>query len=54
MSESKSGIRTRPACLAFANAMAGNEAPNAGYAAVYPVATIAKIIVAQLLLTWAG
>jgi putative transport protein len=49
-----SGIQTQPACLAFANDLAGNEAPNVGYATVYPVAIIAKIILAQLLLSWAG
>ena len=46
------GIQTQPACLAFATNMARNEAPNTGYASVYPVAIIAKIILAQLLLNW--
>jgi len=49
-----SGIQTQPACLAFASTTARNEAPNVGYASVYPVAMIAKIILAQLLLNWAG
>jgi putative transport protein len=48
------GIQTQPACLAFATTTARNEAPNLGYASVYPVAMIAKIILAQLLLSWAS
>ncbi|MCS6889416.1 MAG: transporter, partial [Chloroflexus sp.] len=44
------GLQTQPAVLAFANEQTGNEAPNIGYAMVYPTATIAKIILAQLLL----
>lgn len=44
------GIQTQPAALAFAIERTKNEIPSAGYAAVYPVATVAKIIVAQLLL----
>jgi putative transport protein len=45
-----SGIQTQPACLAYATREANSEAPNSTYAAVYPVVTIAKIIVAQLLI----
>ena len=48
------GIQTQPACLAFATTTANNEAPNIGYASAYPVAMIAKIILAQLLLSWAS
>ena len=44
-----SGIQTQPACLAYATREADSDAPNLTYAAVYPVATIAKIILAQLL-----
>ena len=44
-----SGIHTQPAALAFANAHTGSETPNHTYAAVYPVALIAKIILAQVL-----
>ncbi len=43
------GIHTQPAALAFANAHTGSESPNVSYAAVYPVALIAKIIFAQVL-----
>ena len=43
------GIHTQPAALAFANNHTGSETPNVSYAAVYPVALIAKIILAQVL-----
>jgi len=43
------GIQTQPACLAYAAREANSDAPNLSYAAVYPVAMIAKIILAQLL-----
>ena len=45
------GLQTQPAVLGFALEQADNEAPNIGYAAVYPIALISKIILAQLLLT---
>lgn len=45
-----SGIHTQPAALAFAAAQAKSDQPNVGYASVYPLATIAKIVFAQLLL----
>ncbi|MBX7081111.1 MAG: transporter [Nannocystaceae bacterium] len=44
------GIQTQPADLAFACERTKSEVPTTGYAAVYPVATIAKIVAAQLLL----
>jgi putative transport protein len=44
-----SGIHTQPAALAFANAHTGSDQPNLSYAAVYPVALIAKIVLAQVL-----
>jgi putative transport protein len=44
------GIHTQPAALAFASAQAKSDQPNVGYASVYPLATIAKIVLAQLLL----
>lgn len=49
-----SGVQTQPAALAFASNMAKTEAPNVGYASVYPAAMILKIVLAQLLLAWAG
>jgi putative transport protein len=44
------GLQTQPAVLAFASEQAGNELPNIGYASVFPLAMVAKIICAQLLL----
>jgi putative transport protein len=44
------GLGTQPATLGFSLQQADNELPNLGYALVYPVATITKVIVAQLLL----
>ncbi len=46
-----SGQHTQPAALGFALEQARNELPNIGYATVYPLATIAKIVLAQLLLS---
>jgi putative transport protein len=48
------GLQTQPAVLAFAAERSGTDLPNTGYATVYPVATVAKIILAQLLLLFAG
>jgi putative transport protein len=45
-----SGIHTQPAALAFATQQTESDQPNVGYASVYPLATIAKIVLAQLLL----
>jgi putative transport protein len=44
------GLGTQPAVLAFANEQTKNELPNIGYATVYPMAMVAKIVGAQLLL----
>lgn len=46
-----SGIQTQPACLAYAGNLSKSEAPNLAYAGVYPAAMIAKIILAQLLIS---
>jgi putative transport protein len=43
------GLQTQPALLAFSLEQADNDLPNIGYAMVYPVAIIAKIVIAQLL-----
>jgi putative transport protein len=45
-----SGAHTQPAALAFACEQTGNELPNVGYATVFPFATVAKILLAQLVL----
>jgi len=44
------GIHTQPAVLGYALEQTRNEIPNVGYASVYPVATIAKILLVQVLL----
>jgi putative transport protein len=49
-----SGLQTQPAVLSHALEQTGNEMPNVGYAMVYPVAIIAKIVLAQLVLSWVG
>lgn len=46
-----SGVGTQPACLAYANQTAQNDQPNVYYAMVYPASMIAKIILAQVLVT---
>ncbi len=43
------GLQTQPAVLGFALERTGNDLPNIGYASVYPVALIAKILLAQLI-----
>ncbi len=45
-----SGLQTQPALLGFAIEQEGNDVPNAGYTAVFPVAMISKIILAQAVL----
>lgn len=44
-------VHTQPAALAFATESAGDDGPNAGWAAVFPFATMAKIVIAQLLVS---
>ncbi|HNR46358.1 MAG TPA: aspartate:alanine exchanger family transporter [Anaerolineaceae bacterium] len=44
------GLQTAPAALGFATEQSHNELPNIGYATVYPVAMISKILLAQALL----
>jgi putative transport protein len=46
------GLQTQPAVLGFALEQAESDLPNIGYAAVYPTATILKIIIAQLLIVF--
>lgn len=45
------GLQTQPAVLGYALEQTGNDLPNIGYASVYPVATIGKILIVQILLT---
>lgn len=44
------GIHTQPAALAFASERYPDGSPSVGYATVFPLATIAKIVAAQLLI----
>lgn len=46
------GLQTQPAVLGFALEQTGDDLPNVGYAALFPLATIAKIIAAQLLIAF--
>ncbi len=46
-----SGMQTQPACLAYANQQAPNEMPNIWYATVYPASMVAKIFLAQILIS---
>ena len=45
-------IHTEPASLAFASLVSSSDAPQASYARVFPVCTVVKIILAQLLVSW--
>jgi putative transport protein len=44
------GVHTQPAVLSYSLDQSGNDLPNIGYATVFPIATICKILFAQLLL----
>ncbi|XGP81702.1 hypothetical protein ABMV06_04460 [Corynebacterium belfantii] len=44
------GIQTHPAVLSYVSAMTKNDLPALGYTSVYPLAMIAKIIAAQVVL----
>lgn len=43
------GVQTQPAVLGWALEETRNEIPNVGYASVYPAATIAKLVLVQVL-----
>jgi putative transport protein len=45
-----SGIHTQPGVLGFAVDQSQDELPHVGYALMFPVATITKILLAQALL----
>jgi putative transport protein len=44
------GMQTQPALLSYATQQTGNDSPSVGYASVYPLAMVAKILIAQALL----
>lgn len=43
------GSVTDPPALAFANNLAGSDAPTVAYATVYPLTTLLRILAAQVL-----
>lgn len=45
------GMQTQPAVLSYALEQSDNDLPNLGYATVYPMAIIVKIILAQVLIS---
>jgi putative transport protein len=44
------GAHTQPVVLSYASQQTRNELPGVGFASVYPLSTILKIILAQALL----
>jgi putative transport protein len=46
-----SGIQTQPACLAYANQQTDSDIPNVWYTTVYPASMMAKIILAQVIVS---
>jgi putative transport protein len=46
-----SGIQTQSACLAFANQQTDTDLPNIWYTTVYPASMVAKIIIAQIIVS---
>lgn len=49
-----SGLQGQPAVLSFALEQEHNDVPNVGYATVFPIAMIAKILLAQIVLLALG
>jgi putative transport protein len=47
-----SAVHTEPASLAFAATISNSDAPQSAYANVFPVCTVTKIVLAQLLVAW--
>jgi len=45
-----SGVHTESAAVGFATRMVSSEEPEVGYASVYPIALVAKVILAQVIL----
>lgn len=45
------GTHTQPAALAFAHEQAKSDLPRLGYTAVFPVASVLKIVIAQILVS---
>jgi len=49
-----SAIHTEPASLNYAGHAAASDVPQSSYARIFPVCTVAKIVLAQLLVAWPG
>ena len=49
-----SAIHTEPASLTYATTAANSDVPQSAYARIFPICTVTKIILAQLLVTWPG
>ncbi|MCB1178676.1 MAG: hypothetical protein KDK36_13910, partial [Leptospiraceae bacterium] len=45
-----SGMQTQPACVAYANSEIKNSVPGYGYALVFPISMIAKILLGEFIL----
>jgi putative transport protein len=45
-------IHTEPASLAFAGLISTSDGPQAAYSRVFPLCTVAKIVLAQVLVSW--
>ena len=46
------GLQTQPAVLAFVNEQTADDRVGTAYALVFPVAMLAKIVLAQVLALW--
>lgn len=46
------GIQTQSACLAYANQQTESDLPNVWYTTVYPASMVAKIILAQIMMSF--
>lgn len=46
-----SGIQTQPACLVYANQQSETDLPNIWYTTVYPASMVAKIVLAQVIVS---
>jgi putative transport protein len=44
------GSNTDPPALAYANQVAGNDAPSVGYSTVYPLTMFLRILAGQMIL----
>ncbi|MEG1546634.1 MAG: transporter, partial [Bacteroides sp.] len=44
------GSNTDPPALAYANQIAGNDAPAVGYSTVYPLTMFLRVLTAQLII----